>query len=394
MPSHQAADRPQRLPDDRPASPSLTRHTRPRVDISSPKAIICPMESTKITAIDLFCGAGGLSAGLKEAAIDVVAGIDVDPACRYPFERNIGGVFIQQDVASVTGEQLQHLWNTDGPTLLAGCAPCQPFSSHRRGADTSQEQNWGLLGHFSRLVTDSLPDFVTMENVTRIASSKIFTDFTIELKQLDYSVQYQTLYGPDYGLPQERRRLVLLASRRGAIQLPTRTHTKDQYVTVRDTIGRLPAVKSGETDPFDPLHTARKLNDLNIKRIQKSSPGGDWTEWPADLVAECHKKPSGKSFKSFYGRMVWDAPSPTITTQSYNYGTGRFGHPEQDRALTLRESAMLQGFPQDYAFTPPGVAPSRQAIGRLIGNAVPPIFGKAVGEEFVKAIETAPPKRP
>jgi DNA (cytosine-5)-methyltransferase 1 len=122
--------------------------------------------------------------------------------------------------------------------------------------------------------------------------------------------------------------------------------------------------------------------------MQASRPGGTWRDWPADLLAPCHKKASGASFQAFYGRMTWNSPSPTITTQSYNFGTGRFGHPEQDRSLTLREAAMLQGFPRSYRFVKAGEKPSMQAVGRLIGNAVPPAFGRAVGETFSRAVQS------
>lgn len=339
-----------------------------------------------IAAIDLFCGAGGLSLGLKQAGIQVVAGIDLDPACAFPYERNLKAKFLERDVSTVSGAELNALWPEGSLRLLAGCAPCQPFSSHRRGKDTRNEENWDLLSQFDRLVEETLPDFVTMENVPRLAGMAVFQSFVKSLESKGYRVQFGTLYGPDFGLPQERRRLVLLAGRNREVPLPVGERSSPRYKTVRQTIGRLPALAQGEVDPRDPLHRARSLSEINQRRIELSKPGGTWRDWPEELRAPCHRKASGSSFQAFYGRMVWNQPSPTITTQAYNFGTGRFGHPDQNRGLTLREAAMLQGFPRAYEFVPKGSRPSMQAVGRLIGNAVPPAFGRAVGNQFARAI--------
>jgi DNA (cytosine-5)-methyltransferase 1 len=343
-----------------------------------------PPQPRRIAAIDLFCGAGGLSFGLKDAGVDVVAGIDLDGACKYPFEENLGAVFIQKDIREVTPAELDELWPDGSLRLLAGCAPCQPFSSHRRGADTREELNWSLLDSFTQLVVATKPDFVTMENVSRLKSMEVFARFVATLRAEDYAVDFAVLYGPDFGLPQERRRLVLVASRHGVVRVPTPTTARGEYRTVRETIGALRSLSDGEADPEDALHKARKLIPINLMRMRASIPGGTWADWPIELVSPCHLKSTGASFKSFYGRMSWDAPAPTITTQAYNFGTGRFGHPEQDRSLTLREAAMLQGFPRNYAFVRDGDKPRTAPVGRLIGNAVPPPFGKAIGAVFAE----------
>ena len=346
-------------------------------------------EPTQIAAIDLFCGAGGLSLGLKQAGINVVAGIDLDPACQYPYEQNLKAQFLLKDVGAVTADDLAGLWPEGQLRLLAGCAPCQPFSSHRRGADTSGEENWDLLSHFSRLVEATEPEFVTMENVTRLRRMEVFEGFVAKLQSLNYVVDYGVLYGPEFGLPQERRRLVLVASRVGVVSLPEGIKDKKKFKTVKQAIGKLPKLQHGESDPDDLLHTARSLSPMNVRRMEASIPGGTWRDWPPELLAPCHRKKSGASFQAFYGRMRWEAPSPTITTQSYNFGTGRFGHPdrEQNRSITLREAAMLQGFPRSYRFVKAKEKPSMSAVGRLIGNAVPPPFGRAVGMTFLKAAQ-------
>lgn len=341
--------------------------------------------NSKINAVDLFCGAGGLSLGLKQAGIQVATGIDLDPACSFPYSKNIGAKFLEADISDISGQDLQAAWLPQRIRLLAGCAPCQPFSSQRRGVDTREEKNWGLLTHFGRLTEETLPELVTMENVTRLANQSVFKDFVAKLRKLDYDVVYGSLYGPSFGLPQERRRLVLLASRIGPVRLP-RGHRSHTYKTVRETISTLPPVEAGQADTDDPLHCARALSDINISRLRSSKPGGTWLDWPPELRSPCHQRTTGASFQAFYGRMEWDKPSPTITTQFFNPGTGRFGHPEQDRTITLREAAMLQGFPRHYQFLPAECKPMQKVVGRLIGNAVPPAFGRAVGRELIRSV--------
>lgn len=340
------------------------------------------MTGASIHAIDLFCGAGGLSIGLQQAGITVACGIDVDPACRYPYETNVGAEYLQTDVRDLQPSDLEARWSGADYRLLAGCAPCQPFSSHRRGRDTTGETNWSLLGEFLRLALAVRPDFLTMENVPRVKSSSVFHSMINELTQAGYRIHYGSTYGPTYGLPQERRRLVLVGSLHDDISIPE--PAPGGRPTVRKAIGKLPKLESGMVDPRDPLHKARALSDKNLRRLRASRPGGTWSDWPDELLAPCHTRQSGSSFKSFYGRMTWDDPSPTITTQSYNLGTGRFGHPDQDRTISLREAAILQGFPKKYQFVDPSAQATFQTVGRLIGNAVPPPLGRIIGEQFVR----------
>jgi DNA (cytosine-5)-methyltransferase 1 len=336
-----------------------------------------------VSVIDLFSGAGGLSLGLRQAGMSIAAGIDIEESCRYAYETNIEAPFLAADVRHVTGAMLNRTWARGHIRLLAGCAPCQPFSPYRRGADTSKEASWPLLDEFARLVEEARPELVTMENVPRVGSSEVFERFVETLKSLGYHVAWETCYGPLFGLPQHRRRLVLLASLLGPIDSPTPTQPEAAAVSVRATIAALPPLKAGETDPEDPMHKARKLSDTNLQRIRASSAGGTWEEWPMELRAPCHQRATGASFRNVYARMAWDEPSPTITTLAYNYGAGRFGHPEQDRAITLREAAMLQGFPKDYTFVPPGQPIHLSTVGRMIGNAVPPPIAAAAGRHLL-----------
>ncbi len=334
----------------------------------------------RIVAVDLFCGAGGLSYGLQQAGVSVAAGVDIDPACQFPFESNVEAPFLEKDIRDLTADHLRPLWQHGDFRLLAGCAPCQPFSPHRRGRDTSSEAQWSLLTEFGRLLQESEPELVTMENVPRIGSSEVFQDFVNLLSRLGYKIDYRSCNGLDYGLAQQRRRLVLLGSRLGAIQVPEGRSRSKSRRTVRDEIGALPALKAGASDPQDPLHRTRRLSEINLKRIRASVPGGTWEQWPENLRSPCHRKKSGATFRNVYARMEWDKPAPTITTLSYNFGTGRFGHPQQDRGLSLREAAMLQGFPRNYRFVSSDSPVYFSPLGRLIGNAVPPPLGRAVGD--------------
>ena len=335
-----------------------------------------------MNAIDIFCGAGGLSSGLAAEGVRIVAGVDFDPACRWPFTANHNADFIEADVSKLTASELQTAWPKNGVRLLAGCAPCQPFSTWSNGRDAMQDAKWGLLSHFGRLMAETLPELVTMENVPGLARHQVFQDFISLLKYTGYHIWYGVVFCPDYGIPQQRRRLVLLASRLGPIELIPPTHTPKLYRTVRQAIGRLPPVAAGEAHPSDPLHRAAAMNPTNMARIRASRPGGTWNDWPESLRAACHRRKSGEKSAAVYGRMTWDDPAPTMTTLCYGFGNGRFGHPEQDRALTLREAALLQTFPKNYRFIEPGKELNMRAIGRMIGNAVPPALGRVVARSF------------
>jgi DNA (cytosine-5)-methyltransferase 1 len=208
-----------------------------------------------------------------------------------------------------------------------------------------------------------------------------------QLQEAKYHLAWDVLYGPDYGLAQTRSRLVLLASKFGPIELPKATH-KSGHRTVRDEIGDLPRLTHGQTDSRDPLHRSSRLSDLNYRRIASAKPGGTWRDWKRNLVAKCHQADSGRGYSSVYGRMEWDEPSPTITTQFFGFGNGRFGHPEQNRALSLREGAMLQGFPRSYQFVAPDDKVQFKKIGRLIGNAVPVKLASAIATSVASHLDS------
>jgi DNA (cytosine-5)-methyltransferase 1 len=225
-----------------------------------------------------------------------------------------------------------------------------------------------------------------MENVPELARHSVFLDFVRMLKSLKYEVSYTNVYCPAYGIPQQRTRLVLFASLNGTLSLPPSTHRPNKYRTVKQAIFKLPPLSCGDIDPKDPLHRASQLSSLNLRRMRASRPGGYWRDWPKDLIAECHQAETGKTYPSVYGRMEWDRPAPTITTQFFGFGNGRFGHPDQDRAISLREGSILQSFPRSYRFCARAEDVSFSVLGRLIGNAVPVRLGEIIGKTILKHI--------
>lgn len=342
----------------------------------------------EIVGVDLFCGAGGLTHGLVRGGINVKAGVDLDPSCRYPFEENNDAVFLERDVNDISPDELAPYFEQGNLSLLAGCAPCQPFSSYSQsGRSKKRGMDWQLVSSFGRLVESLQPDLVTMENVSQLAGHKVFEDFLGYLK--GYAVQWSVVECTKIGIPQSRKRLVLLASKLGAQGLELDYEASVPPRTVRDEIEGLPPIAAGEQHSRDPLHIACSLSETNLKRIKASKPGGTWRDWDPELIAPCHRKDSGSTYPSVYGRMEWDSPAPTITTQCFGYGNGRFGHPVQHRAISLREAAMLQTFPESYKFVQDGEPIRFNRLGRLIGNAVPVRLGEVIGKTLVNHVRMA-----
>lgn len=345
----------------------------------------------KIEILDLFCGVGGLTCGLKKAGLDVLAGFDLDKTCKYAYEINNNVTFVEANIREVTANEVNKYYSKNAIKVMVGCAPCQPFSQmqFKKCKDHNYVRNdkYDLLLEYGRLINECLPDIVSMENVPRIKDTDVYQEFLKILKDNNYYIDAKVVYCPEYGIAQNRRRFVLVASKLGDIELIKPTHAKNNIPTVKDIIGKLPEVESGEKNDIDPLHVTAKLSIRNLNRIKLSKPGGTWKDWPFDLRCKCHQVDSGQTYTSVYGRMEWDKIAPTMTTQFYCYGTGRYGHPEQDRALTLREGAMLQSFPENYQFIDPNKTFSLKDIARHIGNAVPVRLGEVIGMSIKKHVE-------
>ena len=336
--------------------------------------------------VDLFCGVGALSHGLMRAGFDILAGYDIDARCKFAFEKNNKAKFFTRDVAKLTAREVASHFTGNGPSVLAGCAPCQPFSTYKRRYE--EDPKWNLVTDFGKLAAKVQPDFVTMENVpvlVKYKDGRIFNEFCEILKDAGYHVDWSIAKCEEFGIPQRRRRLVLIASKHAKPE-SLKPH-EEKLQTVRQAIGHLESIAAGESDPADPLHASASLMDINLTRIRASKPGGIWRDWPEEMRAECHRRGSGKTYAGVYGRMSWDDPAPTMTTQCYGFGNGRFGHPEQDRAISLREAAILQSFPSDYEFLPHGEDHSFAEIGRWIGNAVPVRLAEEIGN-LIAATDT------
>lgn len=334
------------------------------------------------TVVDLFCGVGGLTHGFVKEKFSVAAGIDFDSTCEYPYEKNNRTKFIHADLTKYSSEEIRSLFPEGHIKVLVGCAPCQAFSNYSQG--NKKNDKWKLLYAFGKIIREVAPDVISMENVPQLEKyegGKVFKDFLRVLDDLKYKVSYSIVQTQKYGVPQSRSRLVLFASKLGEIKIIDQTHRK-RYVTVRKAIGKLPPIKAGEVHSKDSLHRARQLTPINKQRIRATPEGGGWKNWPSRLVLDCHKKKSGKSYGSVYGRMKWDDVAPTLTTQCTGYGNGRYGHPEQDRAISLREAAILQSFPKGYKFPPLDDTLSHSDIERHIGNAVPVRLGRVIAKSI------------
>lgn len=355
----------------------------------------------KITAVDLFCGAGGLTYGLEQAGISVTAGIDLDPDSEYPYSKNTNAEFRRSDVRPLAQnpERVKRMfpWDSD-LDVLAACAPCQPYSTmgHSRDGGRSDHDKWGLLDDVRRIVEYVEPDVVVTENVLQVRHDGVYDDFVESLEANGYFVnsdENKNVYCPEYGIPQKRKRWVVLASREGPLAFPDPPYPEEsEYPTVRETVDHLPPIEAGEAHSEYDLHRARTLSKKNLERIRHMEPGKDWRIWEErgldHLLADCHTKDSGRSYKAPYSRMKPDEPAPTITTQFYNYGSGRFGHydTDQNRAISILEGALLQTFPEDYDFYDDWEDVGVKNLGRLIGNAVPPLLAEHVGRAILSHV--------
>jgi DNA (cytosine-5)-methyltransferase 1 len=335
----------------------------------------------KPTAVDLFCGCGGLTAGLKKAGFRVLGSVDIDSLSVITYKANHRGVRVwEMDIRELDPKELlKKLGMKKGELdLLAGCPPCQGFSTMRtlNGAISVEDPRNDLLMEFLRFVEEIRPRAVMMENVPGLADDERFEAFCIRMKELGYLGDHRILNASEYGVPQRRRRLIYLAGRGMKIPFADKAARR---ITVEDAIGGLPkAGKSG--DPVHDMseHRTPKIMEM-IRRIPKD--GGSRRDLPDEFQLECHKRCNG--FKDVYGRMAWKDVAPTITSGCFNPSKGRFLHPEEDRAITMREAALLQGFPCRYKFP---VTDSKSAVALMIGNALPPPFIAAHSRSIKQAL--------
>lgn len=345
--------------------------------------------NTGIKAVDFFCSGGGMSYGLQKAGIEILAGIDFDKNCEATYKANIKNAeFILADVFDLKEADLENrlsLQKNDDNLLLIGCSPCQFWSIINTDKKKSKETK-NLLKEFRRFVEYFSPGYVVVENVPGVLSKKKqsgLSGLINWLKKNKYKVHYDIHEVSDYGVPQNRKRFTLIANRVTKREIaPIKS---ERRLTVRDVIGvenGFPAVCHGNRDSSDFMHTVAGLEEINIQRLLRTEKNGGTRISYADieeLAPNCHKNDS-VNFKDTYGRMWWDRPSPTITTKFFSISNGRFAHPEEDRAISLREGAVLQSFPKNYLFRTTSI----EKTARMIGNAVPPKYAESIGSAIIQ----------
>ena len=333
----------------------------------------------KPRAIDLFAGAGGLTEGLRQAGYKVVGAVENDPIACLTYRKNHPSTKLwEKDIRTLTSTSiLTQLDLRPGELdLLAACPPCQGFSSMRtkNGSRRNRDERNDLVFEITRLIRSLRPKSVMIENVPGLANNRRFKEMLSELRQLRYKIVWDVLNAADYAVPQRRKRLILLASR---IALPEFAPLEPAKKTVRQAIGKLAAPKNSS----DTLHNYTQSRSKRIKTLINKIPknGGSRRSLPLADQLQCHQRAEG--FNDVYGRMTWNKPSPTITGGCTNPSKGRFLHPTANRAITLREAALLQTFPPDYYFP---VHKGRDSVALLIGNALPPEFIRRHARELLK----------
>jgi DNA (cytosine-5)-methyltransferase 1 len=336
-------------------------------------------------AIDFFCGGGGLTKGLANAGIKILGGYDICQNYKTTYETNNKCKFLCKDVRAldkpVIYSDFPEIAGNEDNLLLSGCAPCQPFSSQRRS--NKEHIDVSLLEEFGRIVDIVKPAHIIVENVPglRGKGEKVLRLFIEVLSRNDYFYAFRVVNAKDYGVPQNRNRLVIIASRFFLPIIPKGSHGPEKlpYTTVREAIGSYPHLEAGTSCDTLPNHAASLLSEINMERIMATpASGGDRRSWPDYLILKCHKK-GYSGHTDVYGRMAWDKVSPTLTAKCYSLSNGRYGHPEQNRAISLREAAAIQSFEDDYIFYG-----NTMSIGRQIGNAVPVKLAEALARYIVR----------
>ena len=345
---------------------------------------------TKFKAIDFFCGGGGMTCGLRQAGINVIAGVDFDKDAKDTYEtNNLGSKFILSDIKRLRSSYFEKNFDirkNDDHLILVGCSPCQFYSIINTDKDKS-EKSKDLLGNFARFIEYYNPGYVLVENVPGLKTHKksILPKFLEFLKRQGYTVCEKVVDLSYYGVPQSRKRFSLIASRVSKnVELPK---PEENQSLLHDHIGiqnGFERINAGHKDDTDFNHTVAGLKPICVERLSITPHnGGNRLAWKdnSKLQLGCF---IGKddSFKDTYGRMFWNKPASTITTKFFSISNGRFAHPEEDRAISLREGATLQTFPKDYVFKTNSIA----ATAKLIGNAVPPEYAKRVGLSIINSI--------
>ena len=346
----------------------------------------------ELRAVDLFCGAGGLSLGLKNAGIKPVFAADFDAHSCSTYRENIGNHVHQLDLSKISAHEFASMVkdSTEQVDIVAGGPPCQGFSVQRRGQPLDARNE--LVKRFGEYALMLAPKAILMENVPTIlgARGRAFVDFITAAWEKDYVLHKAVLDAVSYGAPQFRRRAFIVAIRKdlnSSFEFPEPTRSPEEYRTVREAIGDLPPPPEDFSEhPNHPNHRRVAISDINIERISHVPEGGGRLDVPSHLQLPCHKASNGHRHLDVFGRLSWSRPSGTLTAMFDNFTRGRFAHPAENRNITGREGARLQTFPDSFRFLGP-----KKDVAKQIGNAVPPLLGQAVGEALVQALADARP---
>lgn len=341
-------------------------------------------QKMEVQVIDLFSGCGGMSYGFQKAktnsiCYDVLGGLDIDKHANNTYRRMMRKPALDMDVRSLVERPKLDAalkewgYSSRKPLILIGCAPCQGFSSHRKKDPRSDDRN-ELISAFAEIVAMLQPELVLMENVPELLQQKhwhYYEAFKNRVEQEDYIVRSRILNLASYDVPQERYRALVMASRDSLkVEMPLPTREPSAFRTVRDAISHLPSLAPGETCFNDPMHVTSKHRPETVNLLSLiPKDGGSRSALPAGVGPDCHTRVDG--FRDVYGRLWWDRPAVAITARCRTPSCGRFTHPEQNRGLSVREAALLQGFPTEYQFEGPFDDKYKQ-----IGNAVAPMFAE------------------
>ncbi len=351
-----------------------------------------------VACVDAFSGAGGLALGLNQAGLEVLLSFDNDPLCVATQRRNShyftpGHKVVHASIQDMLGGRLLNMLGLAKGDLvvLSGGPPCQGFSIQRIGEDQDARNDLMLL--FVDLIAEVYPKLFLIENVPGVLGKRgkmILSRAMDRAARLGYWIHQSVLNAADYCVPQRRRRVFIVGERIDlglkCFRFPSPTTSHDSRLTVRDVIGHLPPPpEDGSEHPVIPNHRRDRLSPINIRRLEYLQPGQSRQDLPIDLLAECHKRDASLiGHRGVYGRMEWEDVSPTITARFDSFTRGKFGHPVQNRTISLREGALLQSFPEDYIFEG-----NKVDVARQIGNAVPPVLAKCLGIQILRCLALA-----
>ena len=346
-----------------------------------------------IKAIDFFCGIGGVTRGFLDAGVDVMGGIDIDEACKETYQENNirpNGEkvkFYNESISDFDVSKIKEKLEVNDKLILIGCAPCQPFTTLTDTSETRKDERL-LLDIFADKVIELNPDYIFVENVSGLNSgfnenNKVLKNFVDKLSANNFNLTSKVQNAANYGVPQNRKRLIIFGKRKTQIAHPKPTHGKNtdkEVQTVKKVIGNLPPIKAGSSHPDLKEHLAANLTQKSIKRLEhQKEPGDGMEKWPSELMIPSRRDRDYSGHSDVYSRLWWDKPSSTLTTKFFSISNGRFGHPEQNRALSILEGLLIQTFPAEYKLFDNRIT----AKAKQVGNAVPVKLAQAYAEKII-----------